>query len=86
MRKYSVVVSKSAEKELNGLPANVILRVIEIIKSFEQNPRPIGCKKLRGYKDLWRIRIGVYRVVYSIDDKILIVDIRRVEHRKGIYR
>ena len=50
------------------------------------DPRPAGCKKLRGHKDLWRIRAGDYRVVYIIDDANALVSITRVAHRREIYR
>ncbi len=47
--------------------------------------RPSGCKKLRGYKDLWRIRVGDYRVVYIIDDPGKIVSVTRIAHRRDVY-
>ncbi|HEV2234923.1 MAG TPA: type II toxin-antitoxin system RelE/ParE family toxin [Terriglobia bacterium] len=49
------------------------------------NLRPVGCKKLHGYKDRWRIRVGNYRVVYAIDDEGKVVDITRIAHRKEVY-
>jgi mRNA interferase RelE/StbE len=52
-----------------------------------ENPRPAGVKKLKGNnEDLYRIRSGDYRVVYSIEDEIRVVDIRKIGHRKDIYR
>ena len=86
MKKYKVVVSKSAEKNLSKLPSSQIVRIIEVLKSLEINPRPTGCKKLKGFDSLWRVRIGNYRVVYAIEDVILLVDVRDVGHRKDIYR
>jgi len=51
-----------------------------------ENPRPAGCKKLKGtHEDLWRIRIGNYRVIYTINDTIQIIDIQKIGHRKDIY-
>ena len=50
-----------------------------------ENPRPSGCKKLKGYKGLWRFRVGDYRVFYSVDDECTSVDITRVAHRKEVY-
>jgi mRNA interferase RelE/StbE len=50
MKRYTVVVSQTAEKELQRLPARTIEKVITVLKSFEDNPRPSGCKKLKGYK------------------------------------
>ena len=85
MKRYEVVFSKRAAKDIEKLPAKVVEKIIPVIISLEEDPRPSGCKKLKGYPDLWRIRIGNYRVIYSIDDKIVLVDIREVGDRKNIY-
>ncbi len=60
-------------------------KILRAILNLKNNPRPIGSKKLKGNSENWRIRVGNYRIVYSIDDKISIVDIRKVGHRKDIY-
>ena len=61
--------------------------VIKAIFDLASAPRPAGCKKLKGSKDnLWRIRIGDYRVVYIIKDKIQIIDIQKAGHRKDVYK
>jgi len=60
-------------------------KLIKSILALSEDPRPIGAKKLRGGPDNWRIRIGDYRVVYSVDDEILVVDVRKVGHREDIY-
>ncbi len=85
MSHYEITVSKSAVKELSKLPAHVNNRIIKIVLSLSEDPRPQGSKKLKGGSDNWRIRIGDYRVVYAIDDEVLIVDVRKVGHRKDIY-
>jgi mRNA interferase RelE/StbE len=85
MSPYKVIVSKSAVKELSKLPYDVTTRIVKVIKELSANPRPRGSKKLKGGSNNWRIRIGDYRVVYSIDDEIMIADIRKVGHRKEIY-
>ncbi|CAN5272473.1 type II toxin-antitoxin system RelE/ParE family toxin [soil metagenome] len=82
---YKVIVSKTASKELADMPAQVINRIIPAIKNLGENPRPSGEKKLKGEQDTWRIRIGDYRVIYTINDTIRIVDVRKVGHRKDIY-
>ena len=86
MKRYQVVLSKRAEKDLQKLPAAIVERIIPILISLEENPRPAGCKKLKGYSDLWRIRIGDYRAIYAIEDVILLVDVRAVGNRKDIYQ
>jgi mRNA interferase RelE/StbE len=82
---YLVTFTASAKKELRDLPSEVIGRLLPRIRELSGNPRPAGCKKLHGYKDYWRIRVGNYRVVYAIDDTSKGVDIRRIAHRKEAY-
>ena len=82
---YKVIVSKTASKELADLPTKVVNHIIPAIKRLEDDPRPSGCKKLKGGQEAWRIRIGDYRVIYTIDDVIHVVDVRSVGHRKDIY-
>ena len=86
MTKYDIVFSKVAAKELRNLPKEEIKRVYAKSKELESNPRPAGCKKLAGEKeDLWRVRVGDYRIIYTINDTIFIIDIRRIGHRRDIY-
>lgn len=85
MKRYSVVVSVTAEKELIRLPARMIEKIITVLKSLEENPRPPGSKKLKGQKNLWRVRIGDYRIIYAIEEVILLIDVRAIGHRKDIY-
>ncbi len=61
-------------------------RIISRVEALTADPRPHGCAKLQGAADLWRIRIGDYRVVYAIDDNARLVDIRVVRHRSDAYR
>ena len=83
---YSVVFARSARRELEQLEARVARRIIARIEALASNPRPHGCVKLQGADDLWRIRVGDYRVIYAIADELLIVTIVRVAHRKDVYR
>jgi len=85
--KYIVVYSKTALKEIKELPAQYARKVFKKTEMLAENPRPPGCKKLVGSKEsMWRIRIGDYRILYSIDDTIKIVDIRKIGHRRDIYQ
>ncbi len=52
---------------------------------LENNPRPPGCKKLTGHQDIWRIRVGDYRVLYTVDDAEMIVRVSRIAHRRDVY-
>ncbi len=85
MVNYSVVVKSSAQKELDALDDAVFRRIDRRILALAENPRPAGCKKLKGYKDQWRVRIGDWRVVYVVDDSIKRVSITRVAHRREVY-
>jgi mRNA interferase RelE/StbE len=83
---YNVTITRHALKELLGLPARVSDQISKAIDNLEENPRPIGCKKLKGESEyLWRIRVGKYRVIYAIEDTIQIVEVRKIGHRKDIY-
>jgi mRNA interferase RelE/StbE len=82
---YLLTFAAAAKTELRDLPADVIGRLLPRIRELAQDPRPAGCKKLYGYKNRWRIRVGSYRVVYSIDDERRNVDVTRVAHRKDAY-
>jgi mRNA interferase RelE/StbE len=83
---YSVVFARSARRELERLEAGMARRIITRIEALASNPRPLGCVKLQGADNLWRIRVGDYRVIYSIDDRARIVDISTVRHRSDAYR
>jgi mRNA interferase RelE/StbE len=83
---YQIVIKKEALKELKQLPQNTVTAITGAIEHLSTNPRPSGCKKLKGSKEnLWRIRIGDYRVIYLIDDVIRIVNVRNIGHRRHIY-
>jgi mRNA interferase RelE/StbE len=82
---YTVEVKPSARRELEALADNVLARVIQKLDSLNSAPRPPGCKKLKGYKDQWRIRIGAWRVVYIIDDSAKLVSVTRIAHRREVY-
>lgn len=85
MSSYSVEVTPSARKELEELPDNVLARVLQKMDSLRSAPRPTGCKKLKGYKDQWRIRVGDWRMVYVIDDAAKLISITRIAHRREVY-
>ncbi len=83
---YQVFISNSAEKDMDKLPMAVLKKVGKVIDNLAQDPRPAGCKKLKAAtENLWRVLVGDYRVVYLIEDKVEVVDIRRVRHRKDGY-
>lgn len=82
---YSVILSRSARKQLEQLSGEIEGRLLAKIVELEANPRPPGCKKLTN-RDAWRIRVGDYRVIYEIHDKVLHVIVVTVGHRRDVYR
>ncbi|MCD4776589.1 MAG: type II toxin-antitoxin system RelE/ParE family toxin [Candidatus Aegiribacteria sp.] len=82
---YCIEILRSAQKQLSKINRQDQDRIISSIESLANNPRPDGCKMLSG-RPAWRIRIGSYRVIYEIQDEILIVLIVRIGHRREIYR
>jgi mRNA interferase RelE/StbE len=84
MANYKIEIKKSAAKEISKLPKVAIKRIVNKIQTLSDDPRPDGCKKLSG-DEKYRIRIGVYRVLYSIMDEKLVIFIVKVGHRKDIY-
>jgi mRNA interferase RelE/StbE len=84
MPKYTVSLTKRAEKQLDKLSENVATPILRAIGALADNPRPHGYKKLKG-RDGYRIRIGNYRVIYAIIDRILVVEVINIGDRKNIY-
>ena len=86
MREYKVLFKPSADRRLQKLPHDVQRRIVGEVVMLAHNPRPAGVAKLTGDENLWRIRIGDYRVVYEIHDDQLIVLVLPAAHRKDVYR
>ena len=85
MAVYEVLLSKAARKQLALLPVFIHNKIIENISHLSSVPRPAGCKKLKGYKNSYRIRVGDYRIIYEIEDKVLHILIVAIGNRKNIY-
>lgn len=83
---YRVRTSPDADKQLAKLDGAVRVRVAQKIDALAENPRPPGCKKLKGDDNLWRVRAGDYRIVFSIHDDVLLVVVIRIAHRREVYR
>ncbi len=83
---YSIRVKRSAAKQLEKLPPKAAERIVKAIDALAEDPRPDGVKKLQGTDDHYRIRIADYRVIYSIEDQHLIVEVVKVAHRKDVYK
>jgi mRNA interferase RelE/StbE len=85
MASYRIVVKKSVSKDLKKIPKKDVLRILEAIKSLAQDPRPPQSKKLSG-QERYRLRQGSYRILYSIEDEQLVVQVVKVGNRRDVYR
>ena len=83
---YTVIIKKSAQKQITAIPGIYIPAIEKSILALANNPRPAGCKKLAGSKNIYRVRVGIFRIVYEVHDKIVTVFIFDVDHRKQVYR
>ena len=86
MNEYNILFTRSARKELSHLDKMAITRILPQIEALASDPRPVGCRKIQGADDLWRIRVGDYRVIYRILGQALIIEIIAVRHRRDAYR
>ncbi|MGQ0812850.1 MAG: type II toxin-antitoxin system RelE family toxin [Gemmatimonadota bacterium] len=85
MANYSVLIKRTAAKEIEQLPVRDRQRVVARIGALRSEPRPPGCEKLSG-EEKYRLRQGKYRVLYEIADRDLIVTVVKVAHRRDVYR
>ncbi|MHC0064808.1 type II toxin-antitoxin system RelE family toxin [Nostoc sp. UIC 10890] len=83
---YQIEISNRATKQLKKLSADIRDRVNEKILELADNPRPSGVVKLENTGNKYRIRVGNYRILYEIQDDVLIVKVVRVGHRRDVYR
>ncbi len=86
MASYKVEWKHSAIKELEKLPRQMLARIVEAVNDLARDPYPGGTRKLYGSERTYRIRVGDYRVLYSIYNDKFIVEIIRVKHRKDVYK
>lgn len=82
---YAVELTRSAARELGRVAEPYHSAITGALRGLERDPRPDGCKKLSGTKNLYRIRIGPHRAV-EVTDKIKLVSVERIAHRKDAYR
>jgi mRNA interferase RelE/StbE len=85
MASYHVVLTSSAEKELKRLSRQLIARMVSRLENLASNPSPPGCKKLKGGDREWRIRVGDYRAVYTVDNTKSLAEVTRIRHRSEVY-
>lgn len=83
---YRVRLTRPVQKALDALTGNLYRRVIECMRALADNPRPPSARKLSGMEDHWRVRVGDWRIVYTVRDRELIVLVLKIGHRREIYR
>ena len=83
---YTVNFTNSAAREFRSLPSEIKRRVGSVVDSLQRTPRPSGVRKLQGHDELYRIRIGSYRLVYEIDDRTVRILVTKIRHRSDVYR
>jgi mRNA interferase RelE/StbE len=86
MASYRIDVSATAERQIRKLPRAEQLRVLRAIVALSTDPRPPGCRKLSAHDDVFRIRVGRYRVLYAVEDRRLVIILLKVGDRKDVYR
>ena len=86
MARYEVEISRTAEKQLRALPRADQERVARRMYGLADDPFPRGTRKLAGLDDVFRVRVGRYRILYSVEDDALIIVVLKVGHRRDIYR
>lgn len=84
MEKYKIYFKKSVKKDLNKIPKQDVQRIMKRIAALQENPRPSGARKLTN-AEKYRIRQGLYRIIYSIEDSKLIIYIVKIAHRRKAY-
>ena len=85
MARFELRFKPSVAKDLRGIPKTEVRRLLKKIEALGDDPRPAGCEKLTG-RELYRIRQGVYRIVYSVDDAAVVIEVIKVGHRRDVYR
>ncbi len=84
--RYEIILKPTAEKSMDKIPLPAGRRIVDAMEELRNNPRPAGVVKMAGDENLWRIRVGNYRIVYEIHDDRLVILVLRVAHRKDVYR
>ena len=86
MKQYKVILSPKVQKSFINIPDDYVFKIHKSLSLLSFNPRPFGCVKLAGSENHYRIRVGVYRVIYTIKDDVLIVEVIKIDHRRNVYR
>ena len=83
---YRVEVEPAVDRALAKSPPQARDRILRRIEALAEDPRPPGCAKLTGLKDTYRVRVGDYRILYEVHDRLVLVVVVRIGHRRDVYR
>lgn len=86
MARYELRVKPSVAKDLRGIPKADIKRILSGMQTLRHDPRAPGCERLSDNSDLYRVRQGVYRIIYAILEAQVVVEVVKVGHRSEVYR
>ena len=86
MASFRIEISATAEKQIRKLPRDEQVRVLQAIRPLATQPTPPGSRTVRGYDDGLRIRVGMYRVLYRVEGRRLLIIILKIGHRRDVYR
>lgn len=84
MARYELRVKPSVAKDLRGIPKADVRRILSRMRALRDDPRAPGCEKLSGNSDLYRVRQGVYRIIYAILEAQVVVEVVKVGHRSEV--
>ncbi|WP_024460553.1 type II toxin-antitoxin system RelE/ParE family toxin [Marinimicrobium sp. LS-A18] len=85
MANYKLVFKKSVSKDLRSIPNKDVARILQRVEALQDDPRPVGSEKLSG-QERYRVRQGVYRIIYEVVDELLVVTVVKIGHRKQVYK
>ncbi len=85
-RQWDIVLTREAEKSLRRLPRTLLQRIDRVLAQLSENPTPLDCKRLTGYPNLYRVRVGGGRIVYTLEHDRLVVLVIRIAPRGEVYR
>lgn len=83
---FKIELKSSIEKDIRKIPQAFLVKIDQAIQKLAQNPLPKNSQKMRGYNDYYRLKVGVYRIIYRFNHKVEIIFIIKIGHRKEIYR
>ncbi|KAA6336446.1 Toxin RelG [termite gut metagenome] len=86
LKTHKVIITTPAQKEMRKIPTDYYRAIVKHVFELAENPRPFGCIKLSGFENSYRIRVGMYRIIYTIEDEILTVEVVKVDHRNSVYK